>query len=268
MQCGAGVPVDELDEALGRARARRWRSRRPARSAERSPSVAAGSAGSGTGRSATRVLQARYVNAEGEVVKAGGPTVKNVSGFDLCRLLVGSRGTLGFIGEVILRTRPLATFEQWYVADDRSVRAVPAAVPADVGAVGRQIGVGAARGAPRRRRRASRCARPARRRSARRLPAGGRWSLPPARLRELPGGWPVRRRDRRRHRAPRVAATARATSTRRSSSCTGGSSTSSTRPAVSTPVSTCSRPVDRCRRGRSSTSRSAMSTLRGRSPRG
>ena len=52
------------------------------------------------------LLQARYVSARGEVVKAGGPTVKNVSGFDLCRLLVGSRGTLGFIGDVILRTRP------------------------------------------------------------------------------------------------------------------------------------------------------------------
>jgi FAD/FMN-containing dehydrogenase len=31
------------------------------------------------------VLQVRYVSAAGEVVKAGGPTVKNVSGFDLCR---------------------------------------------------------------------------------------------------------------------------------------------------------------------------------------
>ena len=60
------------------------------------------------------LLQARYVSAEGEVVKAGGPTVKNVSGFDLCRLLVGSRGTLGFLGEVILRTRPRARYEQWF----------------------------------------------------------------------------------------------------------------------------------------------------------
>jgi hypothetical protein len=31
-------------------------------------------------------------------------------------LLVGSRGTLGFLGEVILRTRPRARFEQWYTA--------------------------------------------------------------------------------------------------------------------------------------------------------
>jgi glycolate dehydrogenase FAD-binding subunit len=63
------------------------------------------------------LLQAEYVSAGGEVVKAGGPTVKNVSGFDLCRLLVGSRGTLGFIGAVILRTRPLPMLSQWYRCD-------------------------------------------------------------------------------------------------------------------------------------------------------
>jgi glycolate oxidase FAD binding subunit len=52
------------------------------------------------------LLEARYVSAEGRLITAGGPTVKNVTGYDLCRLLVGSLGTLGFLGEVILRTRP------------------------------------------------------------------------------------------------------------------------------------------------------------------
>ena len=68
------------------------------------------------GRGALRdsLLQANYVSAAGEVVKAGGPTVKNVSGFDLCRLLVGSRGTLGFLGEVILRTRPRPETSRWF----------------------------------------------------------------------------------------------------------------------------------------------------------
>jgi glycolate oxidase FAD binding subunit len=59
------------------------------------------------------LLEVRYVSAEGAVVKAGGPTVKNVSGFDLCRLLVGSLGTLGLIAEVVLRTRPLPAAERW-----------------------------------------------------------------------------------------------------------------------------------------------------------
>lgn len=59
------------------------------------------------------LLQATVVTARGEVAVAGGPTVKNVSGFDLCRLLVGSRGTLAVVGEVVLRTRPLPPAERW-----------------------------------------------------------------------------------------------------------------------------------------------------------
>ena len=62
------------------------------------------------------LLQTRYVGADGVVVTAGGATVKNVSGFDLCRLLVGARGTLGFLGEVLLRTRPLPMCSEWFTA--------------------------------------------------------------------------------------------------------------------------------------------------------
>jgi FAD/FMN-containing dehydrogenase len=54
------------------------------------------------------VLEVRYVSAEGRVVKSGGPVVKNVSGFDLCRLMVGSRGTLGVLAEVVLRVQRMA----------------------------------------------------------------------------------------------------------------------------------------------------------------
>jgi FAD/FMN-containing dehydrogenase len=63
------------------------------------------------------VLQVRYVSAAGDVVKVGGPTVKNVSGFDLCRLLVGSRGTLGLLADVILRTRPRPVDERWFSSE-------------------------------------------------------------------------------------------------------------------------------------------------------
>lgn len=59
------------------------------------------------------LLQATYVSAEGRLVTVGGPTVKNVTGFDVCRLLVGSLGTLGLLGEVILRTVPLPRAEVW-----------------------------------------------------------------------------------------------------------------------------------------------------------
>ncbi len=70
----------------------------------------------GHGNVRDTLLQARFVNGAGELVKVGGPTVKNVTGFDLCRLLVGSLGTFGFFGEVILRTRPIAASTQWFSA--------------------------------------------------------------------------------------------------------------------------------------------------------
>jgi glycolate oxidase FAD binding subunit len=70
------------------------------------------------------VLEARFVNADGRVVKAGGPVVKNVSGFDLCRLLVGSLGTLGLLGEVVLRCRPRPQSSVWLLADEIDPTAV------------------------------------------------------------------------------------------------------------------------------------------------
>jgi len=59
------------------------------------------------------VLEVRYVSADGQLVKAGAPVVKNVSGFDLVRLLVGSLGTLGLMGEVVLRTYPRPRASRW-----------------------------------------------------------------------------------------------------------------------------------------------------------
>lgn len=115
VQCGAGTPVAELDAAL----AAHGQAVAIPPTGTVGGALALGQSGLrrlGYGPIRDTLLQARYVNAAGEIVKAGGPTVKNVTGFDLCRLLVGSRGTLGFIGEVILRTRPRARFEQWFVS--------------------------------------------------------------------------------------------------------------------------------------------------------
>jgi len=70
------------------------------------------------------LLEVRFARADGRVVKAGGPVVKNVSGFDLCRLMVGSRGTLGVITEVVLRVRPRPAVSRWLMgaADPFAVR--------------------------------------------------------------------------------------------------------------------------------------------------
>ncbi|MGI9605014.1 MAG: FAD-binding protein [Acidimicrobiales bacterium] len=72
------------------------------------------------------VLQVRYISAEGRIVSGGGPTVKNVSGFDIPRLITGSLGTLGCIAEVILRTNPIPAARRWFEADDADAFAVHA----------------------------------------------------------------------------------------------------------------------------------------------
>jgi FAD binding domain len=61
------------------------------------------------------VLEVTAVSSRGEIIRAGAPLVKNVTGFDLCRLLVGSLGTLAVLAEVVLRCRPRPETEQWWV---------------------------------------------------------------------------------------------------------------------------------------------------------
>ena len=62
------------------------------------------------------VLEVRFVTADGRVVKGGGPTVKNVTGYDIPRLMVGSFGTLGVLGTVTLRCRPRPAVARWFRA--------------------------------------------------------------------------------------------------------------------------------------------------------
>lgn len=53
------------------------------------------------------VLGMKVVLADGTVVKCGSKAVKNVAGYDVQKLMIGARGTLGLIVEVTLKTFPL-----------------------------------------------------------------------------------------------------------------------------------------------------------------
>jgi glycolate dehydrogenase FAD-linked subunit len=74
------------------------------------------------------VLGLEAVLPTGEVIETGGKTVKNVVGYDLTQLLVGSEGTLAIITKIILRLIPLPPVQSTLRATFRDVESAVAAV--------------------------------------------------------------------------------------------------------------------------------------------
>ena len=58
------------------------------------------------------VLGLEAVTPTGELINAGGRTIKNVAGYNLLKLLIGSEGTLGIVTKAILRLIPKPKSEQ------------------------------------------------------------------------------------------------------------------------------------------------------------
>ncbi|MBZ5544923.1 MAG: FAD-binding oxidoreductase [Acidobacteriia bacterium] len=61
------------------------------------------------------VLGMKIATVEGKVVKAGGRVVKNVAGYDIAKLLIGSYGTLGVIVETSFKLFPLPAGRETFV---------------------------------------------------------------------------------------------------------------------------------------------------------
>ena len=113
-----GTPLAEIDAALAAKNQRLgfepqdWRALLGSRG---TPTIggaissgADGSAAMRFGRARDHLLGFRAVNGFGEAYKGGGRVVKNVTGFDLPKLMCGAMGTLGPLTELTFRVFPKA----------------------------------------------------------------------------------------------------------------------------------------------------------------
>lgn len=76
--------------------------------------------GSGTLRDYVIGIEAS--DANGRVFHAGGRVVKNVAGYDLCRLLIGAQGRLGTLRQLTFKLKPLPVEQHLSVAAFRSLK--------------------------------------------------------------------------------------------------------------------------------------------------
>jgi glycolate oxidase FAD binding subunit len=102
------------------------------------------------------VIGMKVVQASGSLIKMGGKTVKNVAGYDMCKLFIGSLGTLGVITEVTFKVFPLPEVSRTVAVWSADLPALVALagkvmesplLPAAVSVVNRAAGTAVGRGA-------------------------------------------------------------------------------------------------------------------------
>lgn len=105
----AGIRIDALNNVLATERQRLPIDIAQAERATLGGALATNTSGPrrfGHGTFRDYVIGVSAVDSAGRLFKAGGRVVKNVAGYDICKLLVGSRGTLAVVTQVTLKLRP------------------------------------------------------------------------------------------------------------------------------------------------------------------
>jgi glycolate oxidase len=80
------------------------------------------------------VLGLEVVTPTGDIIKTGGRTLKNVVGYDLTRLFVGSEGTLGIVTKILVRLLPKPAAKKTMLVQFETIDGAAESVAAIIGA--------------------------------------------------------------------------------------------------------------------------------------
>ncbi len=130
---GAGTPLAEVEAVLA-AEGQRLpfepMDHRPLLGTTGTPTIGAVIAGNVSGPRRVQVgaardflLGVRFVDGRGQILQNGGRVMKNVTGYDLARLMAGSWGTLGVLSQVSLKVLAIPEAEATLVARGVDARA-------------------------------------------------------------------------------------------------------------------------------------------------
>jgi glycolate oxidase FAD binding subunit len=116
MSARAGTPLSQIEgelQAHGQMLAFEPVDHRPILGSQGTPTIAGAFAVNASGHrrvvsgaARDHLLGAQLVNGRGELIRAGGRVMKNVTGLDMTKLMAGAFGTLGILAEVTFKVLP------------------------------------------------------------------------------------------------------------------------------------------------------------------